>query len=111
MNILSGAAMPIAPIGCKMVQIDLSGNDATVVCDGPALLVGIYVDVVLSAHTVTIGDSTTVKKTLPASQAVGSIPCWYAEFDTNITVTPNASSTGTITVFYIPVTYSHTLIS
>lgn len=89
------------PAGCKMKQIDLSTDAATVVCAGPAILRGVYVDVVLSAHAVVISDGGVTIKTLVASSAVGNIPCYDLEFASDITVTPNASSTGTISVFYI----------
>jgi hypothetical protein len=89
--------------GALMSVIDLSGNDATVIT-GPCLLLGIFVNIVMSAHAVTVGDDTTTKITLPASTAAGTnMNCYGAVFSSNITVTPNASSTGTITVFYRPI--------
>lgn len=86
---------------CSMTVIDLSADAATTVSAVPAILLGVYVNVVMSAHAVTIGDATTTKITLPASTAAGTnMNCYGATFGTSIVVTPNASSTGTITVFY-----------
>ena len=86
---------------CSSVVIDLSGNDSTVVVNGPALLFGIYVGVVMSAHIVEIQDNTTNKVILPASTAAGTqVHCHGLKFDTSLVVNPHDSSTGTITVFY-----------
>lgn len=95
--------MAYAQDGCLMTVIDLSGNDATTVSDAPAMLMGVCVNVVMSAHAVTIADGGTTKITLAASTAAGTNLNHYgAIFGTSIVVTPNASSTGTITVFYRP---------
>lgn len=80
--------------------IDLSGGDQTVY-DGPAICGGVYVNSVLSAHTVSIADNATNKMALVASLAAGSevgIRPWKAY--TSLKVLPNASSTGSITVFW-----------
>jgi len=95
-------SITIYPVGSQMTQIDLSGDAATVVSATPALLVGIYVDVALSAHTVAISSDGVTLKTLAASTPVGFINCCNHEFAEDITVTPNAASTGTISVYYIP---------
>lgn len=95
--------MAYAKDNCLMTVIDLSGDAATVVSSVPAVLVGIYVNVVMSAHAVTVSSNAVTKITLPASTAAGvNMNCYGAIFGTDITITPNASSTGTITVFYRP---------
>jgi len=100
-NIDGNGALLTAPDGVSMAVIDLSTDADTVVSAVPAILLGIFVDVVMSAHTVAIKDNTTTKITLPASTAAGTnMNCYGAKFTTNITVSPNASSTGIITIFY-----------
>ena len=95
--------MQYAQDGSLMTVIDLSGDNPTVVSAVPSLLLGVYVDVVMSAHTVTISDGGVTKITLAASTAAGTnINCYAGVFSSDITVTPNVSSTGTITVFYRP---------
>jgi hypothetical protein len=90
----------IADGSCLMSVIDLSGDTATTIV-GPAVLLGVHVDVVMSAHAVTIGDAAVTKITLAASTAAGTnLDFHSALFSTSIVVTPNVSSTGTITVFY-----------
>ena len=82
---------------CKATTFDTSTNSSTEY-NGPALLEWIYVNTVLSAHTVVIKDNTTAKITLPASMAAGSyLPVPGMRFDTNFTVDPDDSSTGNIT--------------
>lgn len=88
---------------CFMSVQDTSGNGPTTIHDGPALLFGVYVNTVLSAHTVVFKDGTTAKITLPASLAAGSSPKFYgARFETSLVIDPDDSSTGSITVFYRP---------
>lgn len=80
--------------------IDLSSGDQTIY-DGAAICGGIYVNTVLSAHAVSVADNATNKMTLPASLAAGSergARPWKAY--TSLKVLPNASSTGSITVFW-----------
>ena len=95
--------MQYAQDGCLATVVDLSENSNTVISDVPALLLGIHVNVVMSAHAVTIDDGTTAKITLAASTAAGTnINCYAGVFSTSLVVNPNDSSTGTITVFYRP---------
>ena len=90
------------PQACSMQVVDLS-VDAGATITGPVALLGIHVDVVMSAHAVTILDDTTAKITLAASTAAGTNLDFHgAKFTTSLVVTPNASSTGTITIFYMP---------
>lgn len=80
-----------------------TSNDSTTVYTGPVLVAGIFVNTVLSAHTVVIQDGSTAVITLPASLAAGT---WMnfggIRFDTSLVINPNDSSTGNITVFYRP---------
>jgi len=85
--------------------VDLS-VDAGVTIPGPVLLKGVYVNTVMSAHTVLLKDGATTVFTLPASLAAGSERNFGSrdgvEFLTSIVVTPNVSSTGNITIAYRP---------
>lgn len=75
--------------------------DSTTVSATPALLRGVYVNTVLSAHTVIIKDDTTAKFTLPASLPAGTyIPFADAAFRTSLVVDPDNSSTGNITLIW-----------
>ena len=88
---------------CLMSVQDTSGNGPTTIHDGPAVVFGVYVNTVLSAHTVVFKDGTVAKLTLPASLAAGSERCFYgARFDTSLVIDPDDSSTGNVTVFYRP---------
>lgn len=80
--------------------VDLSVNSTTV-SSKPALLVGVYVNTVLSAHACLIKDDTTSVLTLIASLAAGTmldIP--PTKFETSLVVDPDDSATGNITLFY-----------
>jgi hypothetical protein len=83
---------------------DTSVNGPTVIYAGPCLLVGVYVNTVLSAHTVIFKDNTVDKITLPASLAAGSERTFHgARFETSLVIDPDDSSTGNLTVFYRPI--------
>jgi len=98
--VMSQASNRVAISPCQMTVVDLS-VDAGVTIPGPVVLLGVYHNVVMSAHTVTIGDDSAAKITLPASTAAGTkMDCYSALFNTSIKVTPNASSTGIITLFW-----------
>ena len=88
---------------CLMSVQDTSNNGPTTIHDGPALLFGVYVNTVLSAHTVVFKDGTTAKVTLPASLAAGSERDMHgARFETSLVIDPDDASTGNVTVFYRP---------
>lgn len=77
--------------------------DSTTVYNGPAILLGIYVNTVLSAHTVVISDAAVAKVTLPASLAAGTNLAFPGiRFTTSLVVDPDNSSTGNITIMYRP---------
>jgi len=86
-----------------MTVIDTS-TDSTTISSVPALLFGVYVNTVLSAHTVLFTDGATTKITLPASLAAGSERDFRgARFETSLICDPDNSSTGNITVFWRPI--------
>lgn len=89
---------------CVYAKIDLSTDASTTVSANPALLFGVYVSTVLSAHTVDIEDGSTGVITLPASLAAGTNLHWPngIRFETSLIVNPNDSSTGVIIVLYRP---------
>lgn len=81
-------------------MIDLSTDDPTVI-PGPVVLAGVYVTVVMSAHTVALSDDAVNKVILPASTTANtSFDALGMKFETDLTITPNASSTGIIVVTY-----------
>jgi hypothetical protein len=87
---------------CIGVTVD-TGDNSTTVYNGPAILLGVYVNTVLSAHTVVIQDNATAKVTLPASLAAGTNLAFPGvRCETSLVVNPDDSSTGNITVFYRP---------
>ena len=86
-------------IATKVLEVDLS-TDAGSTITGPVVLMGIQVATALSAHSVLIKDNATTKMTIPASTAVGSINCYGLQFATSLVITPNASSTGTLWIYY-----------
>lgn len=89
------------PIGCSYAIIDLATDAATVVCATPCVLVGVWVDVVMSAHACPIIDNATTVLNLAASTAAGTMIMFpNVTFATNLSVNSNDSATGTIVVFY-----------
>lgn len=89
------------PVGCTCTTVDLATDADVVVTASPALLLGVYVIVGMSAHAAIIKDSATAIITLPASTAAGTqIDCKGATFATNITVESDNSGTGTLLVFW-----------
>lgn len=88
---------------CDSAVVDIS-NNSTTVYTGPALIYGVYVNTVLSAHACPIQDGTTSKITLPASLAAGTNLSYPGvRFVTSIFVDPDDAATGNITIFYRPV--------
>lgn len=87
---------------CWPVTVDTS-TDSTTVYNGPAVVQYVYVNTVLSAHTVLLVDGATTKITLPASLAAGSSPNIAGTmFRTSLVVDPDNASTGNITVCFRP---------
>jgi len=85
---------------CDYAVVDIGDNDTTVYT-GPCMLYGVYVNTVLSTHTVPIKDGATTVVTLPVDLAAGtSILYPGIRFDTSLIVDPNDSGTGGIVVAY-----------
>lgn len=86
---------------CEHSVQDTSTNGPTAIHAAPALLMGVYVNTVLSAHTVIIADATTAVVTLPASLSAGTmIPFPGLRFETSLNIDPNDASTGNLTIMY-----------
>lgn len=78
-----------------------TSTDSTTVRTGAGIVRGVFINTILSAHTVVIKDDTTAMFTLAASTPAGSwIPFGDAQFSTSLVVDPHNSSTGSITVVY-----------
>ncbi len=87
----------------EATPVDTSVNSTTV-HSGRSKLMGVYINTSLSAHTVVIKDGTTTKYTIPASALAGQyFPFPGSTFMTSLIVDPDDSSTGNITIEYIPV--------
>lgn len=79
------------------------GDNTTTVYNGPAILLGAYVNTVLSAHVLPITDAATTVCSLPASAAAGSVYSFPGiRFETSLIVNPDDAATGSITVAYRP---------
>ena len=88
---------------CLYAVVDVAANSTTVY-NGPAILFGVYVNTVLSAHTCPITDGSTTVITLPASWAAASSATFPGiRFETSLIVDPNDAATGNITVAYRPI--------
>lgn len=85
--------------------VDLSA-DSTTVYAGPAFLMGVYVDVVLSAHACPIKDGTSTILNIPASTAVGAFSIGNSgcaiKFNTSLIIDPDNAATGTVVVYWRP---------
>lgn len=82
--------------------VDVS-NNSTTVYNGPAILLGAYVNTALSAHVLPIEDNTTTVCSLPASAAAGSVYSFPGiRFETSLIVNPNDAATGSVTIAYRP---------
>lgn len=85
---------------CDYAVVDLSDNSTTVTAN-PALLFGIYVDTVLSAHACPLKDDTGTVLSLVASLAAGSMLEFPGvKFNTSLVIDPDDAATGKIVVFY-----------
>lgn len=92
----------IAEEGAMSAAIDLSNNASTVVYNGPALLLGIWVEVTIGTAAATIDDDTTDRVGVPVALPIGYHDLGGVIFETNLTVNPADSTTGTIRVKYRP---------
>lgn len=88
---------------CNMTEVDLATDADVVVTASPAVLMGVSVNVVMSAHAALIKDNTTTKITLAASTAAGvNLDTHGAIFATNITVESDNAATGKLLIFWKP---------
>ena len=84
----------------KYGVVDTSTNSTTV-SSKPALLKAVYINTVLSNHTVVIKDDTTAVFTIPAGACAGNKYDFEdTQFFTSLVVDPDDSSTGNITLIY-----------
>lgn len=86
--------------GCTVTEVDLATDADVVVTASPAMLLGVHVIVVMSAHDALLKSNSATIITLPASTAVGRIDCHGALFTNDITVESNDAATGKILVFW-----------
>lgn len=86
----------------KPAVVDVADNTTTV-HTGRCYLYGVYINTVLSAHTLLIKDDTTTLVTIPASAAAGThFPLPGIQFATSLIVDPNDAATGNVTLAYQP---------
>ncbi len=91
------------PVGCNMSVVDLATDADVVVSATPAVLVGIYVNTVFSAHAVNILDGAVTKLILPASTAAGTEKDMRrAIFATSLIVNSDDAATGSLVLFWRP---------
>jgi hypothetical protein len=98
-----GAPHVIARDEWNYTVLDLATDAAAAISGGlPAVLGGIYVETVLSAHACPILDNATQLFTLPASLAAGSAVTWCRgmRFETSLVINSNDAATGTIVVMW-----------
>lgn len=84
--------------------VDLS-TDSTTITDEPALLRGVFIQTANSAQACPIknGASGSTTFTIPASAAGGVwFECGDTRMESGITVDPDNSATGTVTVVWKP---------
>lgn len=88
---------------CLYTTVDVS-TDSTTIYTGKCLLLGLYVNTVISAHTVVIKDNAAAIVTTPASLAAGTNLSFPGiRIETALVVDPDNSATGNITVFWKPI--------
>ena len=90
----------VAQAPCNVTEVDLATDADVEVTDSSAVLLGVHVIVVMSAHVALLKDSTGTVITLPASTAVGRIDTHSAAFVDDITVESDNSATGKLLVFW-----------
>jgi hypothetical protein len=82
-------------------QVVDCANDSTVVLNAPGYVYGIAITTTLNANAVLVKDNTATILTIAASTTAGTRFDLYGVYcATNITISPNVSSTGTFTIFY-----------
>ena len=92
--------------GVRYCIVDVSDNSTTVL-NGPGYLVGVWVDVALSAHALPIKDGSQAVVNIPASASAGSKYEFNGMyFGTSIVVDPNDVATGTVVVAFVAHPYA-----
>lgn len=87
---------------CLYAVVNVADNTTTVY-NGPALLLGVYVNTALSAQALPIQDGSTTVVSIAASAAVGTnITFPGIRFETSLVVNPDDAATGSVTVAYLP---------
>ena len=93
--------MAVVQDSCTMTEVDCATDADVTVTASPAVLLGIYINTVLSTHVQNIKDGSTTKIVLPVDMAAGSkIDCHSAKFATSIVVNGDNAATGKILVFW-----------
>jgi len=88
---------------CLMSVQATDPNGPTTIHEGPALLLGVFVNTSIATGNVVLADGATAKVTLPIGLAAGvSVNCYGARFETSLIIDPADNSTGDVTVFYRP---------
>jgi len=91
----------VVPPGCTMTVVDLSVDADQTVTSSPAYLLGVYVNVAMSAHTANIKNGAAIQLQLPASTAAGTkIDCHSAIFSESIIIASDNAATGKIVLFW-----------
>lgn len=84
-------------------NVDLAVNTTTILPTA-AILKGVYVNTVMSAHTCLIKNGADTLLIIPSSTAAGTVIDFAGEkgvlFDTNLIIDPDDSASGNITIFY-----------
>ena len=84
-------------------KVDLS-DDTTTVLSTSAIVKGIYINTVMSAHACSISNGSNVLLVIPASSAAGLVIDFAGEqgmlFDTSLIVDPDNAATGSLTILY-----------
>ena len=94
-------SITVYPPNCTATEVDLATDADVVVSATPAVLLGIYVNTVFSAHEVNIIDNVTTKIVLPASLAAGTkISFDSAVFATNLSINSNDAATGKVVILW-----------
>ena len=86
---------------CTMTEYDAATDADVTISAVPCVLLGIYINVTLSAHAVNVLDAAVGKLVLPASLAAGTkIDCHSAEFATSLIINSDNAATGKIVFFW-----------
>jgi hypothetical protein len=91
----------VVPESATMTEVDLATDADIIITSSPAVLMGIYVNVVLSNQAVNVKNGAAIKLILPAQMAAGTkIDCHSASFSESIIIASDNAATGKIVVFW-----------